>query len=515
MTSDSRRVAVVGAGPAGLVGARFLKARGFEPILFERGWRVGGQWNHTAAMSGVWANMSANTSRIVSRFSDLDYPDDAAAFPHNKQVHAYLEAYAAQSGLLPAIRFATTVVEIDRASNGGYRLTITDGCGAEAIESFPRVVIASGRYNLPSVPDIQGLSSFAGAAGVSHASDYDGPVKFRDARVLIAGGSNSALEIACELARLGASSVAITMRRQRYVVPKLIAGVPVDNIGLTRFGALAAETFPPEATAAALKSFILAASGNPATYGAPQPAQNLFEARVALSQDYVPLLAEGRLTARPWITRIEGHTAWFEDGTAAEFDAVVMSTGYKLSLPFLSRDIGGILDIDDSHIDLADCTFHPDLDGLAVLGLYSLIGPYFPVLELQARYLAYAWSGAIAGPTRSQLMAGVAAYRTSRGRSQGRMMNAMAIRFARLAGVEPQPAETPQIARALMFGPLTATSFRSVGLDALDSAASAIASDAARYGAIPEPIFTDSERDRLAELADARQDRALLHLARR
>jgi hypothetical protein len=192
-----------------------------------------------------------------------------------------------------------------------------------------------------------------------------------------------------------------------------------------------------------------------------------------------------------------------------------MATGYGLSLPFLSREIREMLDVDDTHVDLAEFTFHPDLDGLAFLGLYPLIGPYFPVLELQARYLAYVWSGAMPGPTREQLEAGVATYRNNRGRSQGRMMNVLAVRFARLAGVEPRPAEAPQIARALMFGPLTATSFRLVGLDALDGAADAIAGDAARYGAIPEPVLTDSERDRLAELADARQDSALAHLAHR
>jgi hypothetical protein len=28
--------------------------------------------------------------------------------------------------------------------------------------------------------------------------------------------------------------------------------------------------------------------------------------------------------------------------------------------------------------------FHPDLKGLAFLGLFDLVGPFFPVLELQA-----------------------------------------------------------------------------------------------------------------------------------
>ena len=60
--------------------------------------------------------------------------------------------------------------------------------------------------------------------------------------------------------KLDEASVTTTMRQQRYVVPKLIAGVPVDNIALTRFAALSAETFPPEATAFRRASSCLAMS---------------------------------------------------------------------------------------------------------------------------------------------------------------------------------------------------------------------------------------------------------------
>ena len=108
MTSKDRRVAIVGAGPAGLVTARFLKVQGFEATLFERRARVGGQWDRTAANSAIWPDMRANTSRIMTRFSDLDYPDGVPAFPQNEQVRAYLEAYAEAFDLLPAARFGTT-----------------------------------------------------------------------------------------------------------------------------------------------------------------------------------------------------------------------------------------------------------------------------------------------------------------------------------------------------------------------------------------------------------------------
>jgi cation diffusion facilitator CzcD-associated flavoprotein CzcO len=513
MIAQDRRVAIVGAGAAGLVTARFLAAQGFEPVVFDPGVRVGGQWDRTTAASSVWPDMRANTSRIMTRFSDLDYPDGTPVFPHNEQVRAYLEAYAERLALLPAIQFGMRVDQIARAPAGGYALRVTDAAGRTTSGTFARVVVATGRYHAPFLPALEGLETLRRAGGVTHTSDYERPARVAGARVLVAGGSISGLEVASDLAKHGAPRVVVAMRRQRYVVPKLIGGVPADNLGFRRFGVLAAEAFPPAEVAADLKAFIVAAGGNPAAFGAPSPADNVFEAGITLCQDYVPLLAEGRLEPKPWIECVAGRTVRFQDGTSAEVDAIIMATGFKLSLPFLDPEIRGVLDVDDRHIDLAEFTFHPDLEGLAFVGLYPLIGPYFPVLELQARYVAYSWSGAIPAATREQLSAGVAAYRERRGGRQSQLMHAMAIRFARAAGVEPRPAQSPAIARALLFGPLTATSFRLQGRDALADAARTVADEAARFGTISNPSFTPAERDQLVRLADARRDAEMARLA--
>jgi hypothetical protein len=94
-------------------------------------------------------------------------------------------------------------------------------------------------------------------------------------------------------------------------------------------------------------------------------------------------------------------------------------------------------------------------------------------------------------------------------------MHLLARRFARLAGVEPcLERAPPEIARALLFGPLTATSFRLHGRDALAGAADVVAAEAARFGAIRDPAFTPAERAQLARLAGARHDPALASLAR-
>src|SRR5262249_10461352 len=178
------------------------------------------------------------------------------------------------------------------------------------------------------------------------------------------------------------------------------------------------------------------------------------------SENFLPLVAEGRISVKPWIRRIEGDTVRFADETTERIDAIVFATGYDLNLPFLSSDVQKTLSLDGKHIDLYNYTFHPDLPGLAFLGLYDLVGPGFPVLELQARWITYVWTGIRAMPARTEMEAELTAYRARRTGTHQVPMHELAIMFARAAGVEPQLSERPLLARALLFGPLTGMSFR-------------------------------------------------------
>ena len=63
---EGARIAVVGAGPSGLVAAKHALEAGFEATVFEASGELGGQWQTTAAHSGVWPGMHTNTSRAAS-----------------------------------------------------------------------------------------------------------------------------------------------------------------------------------------------------------------------------------------------------------------------------------------------------------------------------------------------------------------------------------------------------------------------------------------------------------------
>ena len=87
MTSS---VAVIGAGPGGLIAARWLLSQGFEPTIFEQGPTLGGQWAGLDGRSGVWPSMHTNSSRTLTAFSDLEHETDLV-YPSNRDI---LELFA-------------------------------------------------------------------------------------------------------------------------------------------------------------------------------------------------------------------------------------------------------------------------------------------------------------------------------------------------------------------------------------------------------------------------------------
>jgi len=482
---SQERAAVIGAGPGGLVTARYLKSQGFLPVMFESHRELGGQWNNENRNSGVWPLMRTNTARMVTRFSDLDYPENVAVFPRNTEVLAYLQQYAAQFDLLTHAHLSCTITGLQRDPSGGYQLTWTDAMGQQITEHFPRVVVASGRYNDPVIPYIAGLDSFGGELGAIHAFHYKNPESYRDKKVLVAGGSISALEIASDLAMLGARSVTLTSRRQRWVVPKMIAGTPIESYSLTRAGTLNDERRTDTENAAAQLAFLRRYAGDPARYGAPAPHPDVRRAGVTGSQHFLNLVAEDRIACRPWIDRVDDRSVTFIDGTSAEFDAMIIGTGFRLNLPYLSDEIATIVEADEKSIMLADFTFHPDLDGLGFIGLWPLSGPYPVPLEQQARYLAYTWGGAIPQRTKLQLAAALEDCRVNNPHLGYQRQNDMAIRFARLAGTDPEGAADPEVAALTEPNAVTSMTFRIAGVDALDDALDVVRQEATRYGRVP------------------------------
>ena len=462
-----KSVAIVGAGPAGLVAARYLKSEGFDVTLFDRSKRIGGHWSADPEHSGIWPNLRTNTSRLMTSFSDLR-PSPGAIFLSAEEVRTYLERYAQQFDLTPNLLLRHQVVLLSRHSDG-FTVTYTTPDGRTQNKDFSHVLVAAGRHRLPVQARISGLHAFTGR--VSHSLNYRGARPFQGQTAVVAGCGVSALEIATELAHAEAR-VIVSSRRQRYIMNKIVAGVPVDHSVMTRSAALSVERRSPRDVCDDLQRLLLRTAGDPRSWGTLPPPGNVLEAGVTLNQNFLSLVADGRIACRPWIQSIAGNSLRFEDGSEETADTILLGTGYRPDLGFLSPELQTLLRVQEERLTLFKHTFHPAVPNLAFLGFYDLMGPYFPVFELQARWIAYSWSGAcpLASPQHME---------TQLAPLSALPMPLAALTFAREAGVEPDLTQFPALRETLLMGPLSPISFRLTGRDCLANAADLVLQDGA------------------------------------
>ena len=375
--ASGARIAVIGAGPSGLLAAKHALGAGFEPTVFEAGDALGGQWHTCAAHSGVWAGMPTNTSRGMTAFADYPPPIDWPLHPSAEQVHDYLRSYARHFAVTPTIRLNTPVRRLEL----GWRV---DG------EPFDAVIIASGRFRKPRIaPE---LSAFRGE--LLHAFDYPGAESFRDRRTLVYGNGVSGNEIASDIAAV--APVVSAFRKPRYILQKVVDGVPRTGSGTPISRRCNAAGSPPPPSPPSSGSGSWRVAGNPADFGALEPDEDIAIAGHSLAQHYLRQVADGQIVCRPSITAINGRQVTFADGSSEEFDAVVSATGYDLDLPYLSEEVLAALGPD---LGLYQRTLPPALPTLGVVGQFLAQGPYFPLLELQARWIVAIWSGQVEAPT--------------------------------------------------------------------------------------------------------------------
>lgn len=453
-------VAVVGGGPSGIVAAKELAEVGLRPVILERSASLGGQWNAGAPHSGVWPGMRANTSAAMTRFSDAPTPRAWPVFPRAEQVRDELVAYA-ERYRLPA-RLDVAVTTVRPVAEGWEVVTADEATGALEAMRVAAVVAATGRFARPALPPEAG--EFGARVELHHAVAYRGPGAFRGRRVLVIGNSISGLEIAADLAHDPSITVVSSARRPRWIVPKLARGVPADQQWFTAFAAFLDRILMPEQLADWLARSLEADAGNPAAVGGLRPDRDLLACGIGQAQSYLPLVAEGRIDVRPGIAAVDGDRVTFADRSSCVVDSVIFATGYECHLPYL----------EDPPDDLVLLTLDPARPGLALMGQYVLHGPYLPVLELQARWLAGVWTGAHDLRDAPPVPA-LPHY----------PHHVLAEAFATAARVWPHPEDHPELTRVLRFGPMLPERYR---LSTDPEAALRFASATVGFTAPPEHV---------------------------
>jgi cation diffusion facilitator CzcD-associated flavoprotein CzcO len=384
-----KRIAVIGAGAAGLTSARWLTDAGLESTVFERTGAVGGIWRPDTGLA--YPSMRTNTSRQKTAFSDLAFDPTLPDHPYRDQVLAYLDRYADVTGVRSRIRFGRTVAAV-RPSAGGWTV---DG------EAFDAVVVASGLNAFALEPRLRDRDRFRGA--IVHARDYRDPAGFAGKDVVVVGAGSSGADIAVELVPI-ARSVNVAVRAVPTLVPRHHRGRPYDHRA-TRL----AQLLPPAARRWRARRIL----------AEEYRRRGLRLDRVSLKTtpgtDLLDELARGHVTMRAALVALDASGAIFADGTRIDADAIVLATGYAPEFPFLPPGVPATV---DGALALYRLVFPPGAAWLAFVGMTRVSGPVFPVAELQARWVAAVFAGRAALPP-ADVMRGEIEARVGRARAIG------------------------------------------------------------------------------------------------
>ncbi len=375
----TEQIALIGAGPSGLAGARCLQKHGVAFQGFEAHDDVGGLWNIHNPRSTVYESAHLISSKRMTEFAEFPMADTVADYPSHRELLDYFRAFADHFGLRQHFRFGTRVLKVEpvsQAPDTRWRLTTEGPNGVQHTADYKGVVVANGTLAEPNMPTFPG--QFAGE--LLHTSAYKSAALFEGKRVLIVGAGNSGCDIAVDAVHR-ARRVDISVRRGYYFVPKYVFGRPADTLG----GKIRLPAWLKQRVDATILRWF---SGDPVRMGFPKPEYRMYESHPVVNSLILHHIGHGDVKVRADIERLDGHTVRFKDGNAADYDLILAATGYRLHYPFLAPEC---LNWQGMAPSLYLNIFAPGFDRLAVLGMVEASGlgwqGRYEQAELVARYL--------------------------------------------------------------------------------------------------------------------------------
>lgn len=314
-------VAVVGAGPSGLILARQLAQTGLNFAVFERNSDVGGIWDIDAPNSPMYESAHFISSRTLSGFPDFPMPEDYPDYPNHRQLLAYIRSYAEHHSLKKHIRFNTEILSATRNSQGNWLLQLSE---SDVIECR-YLICANGVTWLAN--EITFPGQFNGE--VRHSVTYRSSEEFRGKRVLIVGAGNSGVDIACD-ASFAAEQAFLSVRRGYHFVPKHVLGKPADVFN---------KESPKLPFAVSQKIFgwlLHLINGDLRRYGLPKPDHKIFQTHPIMNTQILHYLGHGDCIAKPDVKALCGDEVEFADGSREKIDLIICATGFQHKIPFLT-----------------------------------------------------------------------------------------------------------------------------------------------------------------------------------
>ena len=227
-----KRVAIIGAGPSGLAQLRAFqsaKQNGEEiPEItcYEKQDNWGGLWNYTwrtgtdqygePVHGSMYRYLWSNGPKEGLEFADYSFEEHfgkpIASYPPRAVLFDYIEGRVKKAGVRDWIKFNHAVRNVAYDDTSGLFTVSVKDLKADTVisETFDHVIVASGHFSTPNIPEFDGMDTFNGR--IMHAHDFRDAMEFKDKDLLLIGTSYSAEDIGSQCWKYGAKSITVSHR---------------------------------------------------------------------------------------------------------------------------------------------------------------------------------------------------------------------------------------------------------------------------------------------------------------
>ena len=224
------KVAIIGSGPCGLSMLRaFQQAEEKgqeipEIVCYEKQEDWGGLWNYSWRTGSdqygdpvpnsmyryLWSNGPKECLEFADYSFDEHFTQPIPSFPPREVLYDYILGRAKKANLKKYIKFNTTVTHVNFNGNQFEVSVLNKKDNSVSSNTYDYVVVASGHFSVPYIPEYDGMKSFPGR--ILHGHDFRDAEEFRNKDVVVLGSSYSAEDIALQCYKYGAKSVTIGYR---------------------------------------------------------------------------------------------------------------------------------------------------------------------------------------------------------------------------------------------------------------------------------------------------------------
>lgn len=203
------RAVIIGTGFSGLGMGIALQRQGVDYLILEKADEVGGTWR-----DNTYPGCACDVPAHLYSYSFEPKPDWNHLWSFQPEIFDYLRGVADKYDLRRRIEFNA---KVKRAywDDMDCRWHVFTEAGREYIAQF--LISGAGALHIPSVPDLDGLDGFAGAA--FHSAQWNHDVDLTGKRVAVVGTGASAIQLVPEIVGL-VGELHLYQRTPAWVLPR-------------------------------------------------------------------------------------------------------------------------------------------------------------------------------------------------------------------------------------------------------------------------------------------------------